>query len=385
MSPPPCRPRTALVLTGGGARGAYQAGVLDGLARQGLFDSADPVFDIVVGTSAGALNGGMMAAFADQPAEGARRLVELWSKIEASQVFRTDARTIGTMGARWIRDLSFGGLTHKVAPKSLLDNAPLRELLRQKIPLDRVEGLVASGALVAAVVSAVDLGTGDGVAFVQTGPAQELWRRRRWSVERTRLQVDHLLASSAIPIFFPSVRIGDRWFGDGSVRNTNPLSPAIHLGADRIVTIGVRGLNSPSGGRAGLAEAPSIAEIAGVLLDAVMLDAIEMDVAMSERVNAGVLVCHPSHPDFPFRHVDTAWIAPSEDLAAVAAEQADRIPAIVRYLLRGLGNDEATTDLASYLLFDAAYCTRLIEIGRADAETQGEAIRKMLGSPAAHA
>jgi NTE family protein len=378
MPTPTPRPRTALVLSGGGARGAYQAGVLDGFASLGLFTSSQPPFDIIVGTSAGALNGGMMAAFADQPVEAARRLVDLWTSIEPSQVFRTDLRSLGAMSGRWIADLGFGGLTHRVAPKSLLDNAPLRDLLRDRLPVGRIGRLVDAGTLHAAVFSAVDLGTGEGVAFVQTRPDVPLWQRRRWSVERTSLELDHLLASAAIPVFFPSVPIGNRWFGDGSVRNTNPLSPAIHLGADRIVTIGVRSGTTATQPWRRYETAPSIAEIAGVLLDAVMLDAIEMDVAMAERVNASVMVCQSSHPDYPFRHVATGWMAPSKELSVIAAEHADRIPPMVRYLLRGLGDDAATTDLASYLLFDSAYCQKLVDLGRADAKTHAEHIGHLL-------
>lgn len=372
------RPHTALVLSGGGARGAYQAGVLDGLASLGLFTTAEPAFDIVVGTSAGALNGGMMAAFADQPVEAARRLVDLWTSIEPSQVFRTDLRSLGAMSARWIADLGFGGLTHRVAPKALLDNAPLRDLLRDRLPVGRIGRLVEAGTLHAAVFSAIDLGTGEGVAFVETGPGVPLWQRRRWSVERTALEIDHLLASAAIPVFFPSVPIGNRWFGDGSVRNTNPLSPAIHLGADRIVTIGVRSGTTATQPWRRYEAAPSIAEIAGVLLDAVMLDAIEMDVAMAERVNASVMVCQSSHPDYPFRHVETGWVAPSQELSEIAGAHADRIPPVVRYLLRGLGDDAATTDLASYLLFDRHYCQQLVDLGRADAQAHAERLGRLL-------
>jgi NTE family protein len=190
------------------------------------------------------------------------------------------------------------------------------------------------------------------------------------------------MASSAIPIFFPSVEIEGRHLGDGSIRNTAPLSPAIHLGADRIVAVGVRqGGLPPEKARAGRRAAPSIAEIAGALLDAVMLDAIEVDLEHSGRINQSVLVAPTPGAEHPFRWVDVLWISPSRSFREIAATLADRIPPIVRYLMRGLGPDDATTELASYLLFDGAFCARLVEIGRADVEARRDEIAAFLRAP----
>jgi NTE family protein len=182
------------------------------------------------------------------------------------------------------------------------------------------------------------------------------------------------MASSAIPIFFPAVGIDGHWYGDGSIRNTAPLAPAIHLGAERIVAIGVSGPPPPDADKSRRRQAPTIAEIAGVLLDAVMLDALEVDVEHSERVNTSVLHCATGDPTQPFRHVEVLWLRPSERVRELAAALVDRIPPTVRYLLRGLGSDAAITELASYLLFDPEFCGALLALGRADVAAERDTI-----------
>lgn len=377
----PRRPVTAVVLSGGGARGAYQVGVLQALRELGLLEREHAV-DILVGASAGSLNAGALAATIDRPGEGLARLEALWTQLEPSQVFRTDLRSLGGIGARWVRDLSFGGLLRRAAPKSLLDTAPLRELLSSRLAFERIDANVEAGLLSALAIPATNLHTGDGVIFVDCAESKPLWRRGRWSVERTRIGVDHLMASSAIPIFFPSVEIEGRHLGDGSIRNTAPLSPAIHLGADRILAIGVRQAGMPpEKARAGRRSAPTIAEIAGALLDAVMLDALEVDLEHSGRVNQSTLAAPTPGADHPFRWVDVLWISPSRSFREIAAALADRIPPIVRYLMRGLGPDDATTELASYLLFDGVFCRRLVEIGRADVTARRDEIEAFLRAP----
>ncbi|HSP98342.1 MAG TPA: patatin-like phospholipase family protein [Candidatus Dormibacteraeota bacterium] len=359
------RPRTALVLSGGGARGAYQAGVLRGLADIGMIGTEGSPFDIIVGSSAGSINAGMLAAHADQLGAGVDRLIEVWSGIAASDVFRTDIRSLGRIGVRWAWDLSFGGALRRVQPKALLDTAPLRTLLK-RIPLARIDEHVKSGALYAAAVAATDLYTSNGYLFFQGQPGIRPWKRSRWRIERTRLGIDHLMASSAIPVFFPSVRIDGRHFGDGCIRNTAPLSPAINLGAERIVAIGVQGPATEESPRGRRRSPPTIAQIAGVLLDAVMLDAIESDVEHSTRVNRSVITCRARERGDAFRWVDVLWLRPSIHIGALAAKLSDHVPPVVRYLMRGLGTDESITELLSYLLFDSAFTTTLIEAGRAD-------------------
>lgn len=357
--------RTALVLSGGGARGAYQAGVLSGLVDLGVIADRTSPFDVMVGSSAGSINAGMLAAYADRLATGVERLVEVWSALTTHEVFRTDLRSLGRIGARWAWDLSFGGAAQTAQPKALLDTAPLRQLL-DRIPFARIEANVQTGALRALAVAATDLHTATGYLFIHGGPDIRLWQRSRWHIERARITIDHLMASSAIPIFFPSIEIGGRHFGDGCIRNTTPLSPAINLGADRIVTIGVQGPGRAPAAPPEKLSPPSIAQIAGVLLDAVMLDAIEADIEHSVRVNHSVLSCRESDAHHPFRRVDVLWLRPSHDFNSIADQCAEHVPPILRYLMRGLGRDESLSDLLSYLLFHPAYATRLIALGRSD-------------------
>jgi NTE family protein len=365
--------RTALVLSGGGARGAYQAGVLAGLAEHGFVDGEQSRFDVLVGSSAGSINAAALASRADDLPDGIARLERVWREIRPAQVYRTDAASLGRTGVRWAWDLTLGGATHRVRPKALLDTAPLRDLLLERIALDRIEPNIAAGHLEALAVIATDLHGSNGVVFLQGAHHTPLWTRRRWRVERTTIGVAHLMASSAIPIFFPAVDIDGGWFSDGSVRNTAPLRPAINLGADRIVAIGVSGpppRTLPPRPR----HAPTIAQIAGVLLDAVMLDAIEVDVEHSERVNASVVHSPTGHPTQPFRPVDVLWLRPSERVRELAGELAHRVPPVVRYLMRGLGSDASIAELASYLLFDPKFCGRLVDLGRADVASERDRI-----------
>jgi NTE family protein len=374
----------AIVMSGGGARGAYQAGVLAGLADLGLISDDSPLpFRILVGSSAGAINAAGMAAMAERPREGVARLEKAWSEVEAQQVFRTDLRSLGGIGVRWARDLSLGGLTGKVSPKALLDTTPLRDVIDDWIPFDQISRNIESGAVHALVLSATNLYTSTGTVFVEGAADHPLWQQVRRRVERTDIGLDHVMASSAIPLLFPPVRLENRWFGDGAVRNTTPLSPAIHLGAERILAISVRGprphAEAPTG--RGQRPAPSIAEIAGVLLDAVMLDAIEVDVKHSDHVNESVTRCARALPGQPFRWVDVLALHPSEDISSLAAELAERVPRIVRYLMRGLGSEEAITELTSYLLFDPVFCGRLVELGRRDVEANQDELRSFFTGP----
>jgi NTE family protein len=372
---------TALVLSGGGAHGAYQVGVLRGLADLGLLAAPTPCFQILVGASAGAINAAALAARADDLPQAVGMLERVWGELRPEQVLRTDLRSLTGIGARWVRDLSFGGVFGHVTPKALLDTAPLRELLNERIAFSRIADNVDRGVLSALAILATDLYTSNGIVFLHGAHEMPLWQRGRWRIERTRIGPEHVMASSAIPIFFPSVEIDGRHFGDGCIRNTAPLRPAINLGAGRILAIGVRVPDHHDPPSPVRRPPPTVAQIAGVLLDAVMLDAIEVDVEHSERVNRSVVACPTGGPQTPFRFVDVCWISPSARIREIAAQMTDRIPRIVRYLMRGLGGDETTTELASFLLFDGVFCRRLMELGARDVADRRDELQAFFSRP----
>ena len=335
---------TALVLSGGGARGAYQAGVLLGLKELGVVSSQKQPFDILIGTSAGSLNCTMWAAYADDPEEGLREMQQVWSRLRASQVFRTDAWSVISNAVGWVRDLSLGGLIGRVSPRALLDTAPLKRLLTS-LPWARLRWNLEQQRYRALGILATNYTTSNGVLFLQDRTDIPAWTRVRYRVERGWIGKEHLMASSAIPVIFPAIPLGGCFYGDGSLRNTAPLGPAIQLGARKIVAVGVREgaeMGVPLGG--GI-QPPKLADVAGVLLDAVLLDAIEVDVQHCLRLNKLAM------QGDSFRPIEVLWLRPSQRLASLAQQLERRIPPAGRYLLRGRGDDEATAELASSLNF----------------------------------
>ncbi|MGO8968614.1 MAG: patatin-like phospholipase family protein [Myxococcaceae bacterium] len=362
-----------LILTGGGARAAYQVGALRAIADV-VGDGRNP-FPVITGVSAGAINGAALAASADDFSGGVRRLAATWLSLSPERVYRTDMLSVASIGSRWIRNLTSGGLVTLRQVNHLLDTTPLRKLLAERIPLDTVPGHIAAGRLRALGVTATSYLTGTAVTFFDGRPGLTDWARSRRLGRRETLTIDHVMASAAIPVFFPAVRLADTYYGDGQIRLTEPLSPAIHLGADRLVAVGVRYLRTAEETQSlnteqGTQRVLPVSQVAGVLLNALFLDHLDSDTERLERINHSLGMATPpgvQQDESPFRVIPVLTLRPSRDLGGLAADQMDHFPRVVRYLLRGMGaGRRGGSDLVSYLAFERSYVDRLQTLGYED-------------------
>lgn len=380
-----------LVLTGGGARAAYQVGALSALSE--IWRGTVSPFRIFTGVSAGAINATSLATGADEFPTAVERLSSIWRQLTPDHVYRTDARGLFSIGTRWMKDLSAGGLLGPSHINYLLDTQPLRELLTASLPVSRLAQHFRSGLLRGVAVSTTSYATSLGVTFFDGERDIASWYRSTRIGIRHRLRIPHVLASSAIPIFFPPVKIHGLFYGDGCIRMHSPLSPAIHLGADRILAIGVHPAPAvelpPERTRAPRREWLPPSEIAGVMLNAVFLDALESDLERLERVNRTVAFIPPESrgtPSQPLRGIAALVLRPSQDPGQLATDQYERFPRMLRYLLKGIGaTGETGSDLISYLAFAPQYVARLMDLGYADTIHRRDEIESFLapGQPAA--
>lgn len=362
---------TALVLTGGGARAAYQVGFLVWLAKR----FPDLRIPIVTGVSAGAVNATYLAAHRGTFGEAAAELASLWRGLTPEQVFRVDTGWLARNLARWGARLVAGGVTRGPRVRGLVDTTPLRDTLARA--LDAHDGHITGidhnlrrGALKALAISATRYATGQSVVWVQ-GRDIETWVRPLRRSLATTLTVDHVMASTALPLFFPAVRVGTEYFGDGGIRQAAPLSPALHLGASRILAISTRHMGKHEAADRSVSMGyPPPAQVLGVLLNAVFLDLIDQDVLRLRRLNS-LLEQLPEEKRGGLRVIDLLVLRPSEDLGRLAREFEPRLPGAFRTLTRGLGTREASSpDALSMLMFQSDYLDRLIEMGEADAEAR---------------
>ncbi len=379
---------TGLVLTGGGARAAYQVGAVRALAE--IAGPGQIPFDVIAGLSAGAINGVALATGAGDFQTATERLQSTWSQLTPDRIYRTGALRLASIGSRWIRDLSAGGLIGKSGINFLLDSSPLRQLVATEIPISRIRRHLRAGRLRAVAVSTTNYHTGSGVTFFEGAADIQPWTRSARVGIRARIGVDHVMASAAIPIFFRPVSLDGSFYGDGCVRMNYPMSPAIHLGADRIVAVSVRHLRPPAETAEQEARAKTdrlpLSEIVGVLLNSVFLDSLDSDLERMEQTNETLALVPPeklTSRELGVRPIPALLLRPSEDLGRLAADEYERFPAMLRYLLKGIGaSGQAGEDLLSYLAFEPIYVKRVMDLGYADAMARRDEIEEFLfGEP----
>ena len=378
-------PKTGLIMTGGGARAAYQVGVLRALSELLPREVRNP-FSIICGTSAGAINAAVLAADAGNFRRAVRRLMTVWKNFHVHQVYRADPLGAARNSLRWIFTVLTGGAFAR-KPVSLLDNSPLVELVKRDLDFSAIERCIERGDLDAFSVTCSGYTSGQSVTFFQGRPDLQSWKRARRIGIATPITLEHVIASSALPFIFPPMHINREYFGDGSMRQIAPVSPALHLGANRLLVIGVgRQLQERPLERAKNDSHPSLAQIAGHALNSIFLDSLESDLERMQRINRTIEIIPAEvleRTAYPLQHVDFRLLSPSVELERIAIHHAHELPATIRILLSTVGAmRQSGSNLLSYLLFEKSYCRALIQLGYQDTMARKDDLLAFLGRSA---
>ncbi len=364
---------------GGGARAAYQVGFLRALARR----EPDLEIPIVTGVSAGAINAVHLAAHQGNFLEAVEDLARLWESLTVEQVFNVDPRYLALNTLRWGLQLVSGGLVGPPTIRSLVDTSPLRRFLARALHeedgvIPGIQQKVEAGRLKAVAISTSSYTTGKSVTWIQGRGIKE-WSRPQRQARLTAIGLDHVMASSALPLFFPAVQIGPHWYGDGGIRLAAPMSPALHLGAGRVLAISTRFARLERESERSLIPGyPPPAQVIGSLMNSIFLDLLDQDALRAEAMNDLIRRVPPEERG-TFRILKLLTLRPSRDLGQLAEEFELRLPLFFRFLMRGLGTNETRSpDLLSFLLFEPGYLRRLMEIGESDGEARMGEIRELL-------
>ncbi len=362
---------TGLILTGGGAKAAYQVGAIKALAE--IFPTKTCPFQIISGTSAGAINTALLAGSAEDWVNGAENLEKNWSKLQLENVYRTDSFSIIKIALGWISRTLFGGkFLYNAQANYLLDTSPLEQTLSKGVDFAKIKNNIDQGILRAVSFTVVQYFSNDSITFFDGTPEIKPWSRSGRFGQRTDLQVKHVMASSAIPIFFPPVEIDSKYYGDGSLRQVTPLSAAIRLGADRILSIGVRHERKPEEisqtHKIIPPTVPSLAQISGELMNSIFLDSMDTDMERMERVNHSVELMNKTSPGIAtLKKVDHLHLRPSQDLQSLIPSSIKKFPWMIRFLFRGLGaSKQQGNNLMGYLSFLPECSKPLMELGYED-------------------
>lgn len=353
-----------VVLSGGGARGAYQAGAL-----RALYEICREVgnllpFRNLVGVSAGAINASYLAAHADNLDRATEKMCWLWRNLTSDDVFATDYLTVSRNALKLLRGISLGGFTDVLRPThaSLLNVEPLRDLLAENIPFGDIPEHIRAGRLNSLCLSATDYSTSVGVTFFMGHPHLQEWKRVQRVGIRDMIGVDHVMGSASIPLFFPPWKIGNRWFGDGCLRNTAPLSPARRIGATKLIVVGVRKAKDEQLVDDNIIK-PTLGRVLSLIINAIFMDAIEVDIERSQIINENLKMAHPSDN---FRPLHIKHLQPSLVPSELAETRLEALPPLLRFLISALGSAHESAELLSYLTFDPIYLSALVDLGYRD-------------------